>query len=240
MDSQTINQSAELLLEAVKKRIEIAAQACGRNAADIKLIAVSKNKTSADIREFYKIGIRDFAENYVQEFISKKEELSDLTDICWHFIGHLQSNKCKLILDEIDLLHSLDRPTLAELLVRSRAKIGILAPMKILMQLEVDPTDPNKFGATPKEAPGLCRYLVSVKELQWAGFMGMGPAGKTADELKPLYDAFRLRCDSLWQQFSPNPTMAPEISLGMSGDLETAIAAGSTMVRIGSALFGAR
>jgi PLP dependent protein len=205
------------------------------------LIAVSKGHSSLAIRELYHLGVRHFAESYVQEFLKKFDELSDIRDISWHFVGVLQSNKAKKIISTRCLIHSLDRVSLFEALSKTaRPEL----PLQVLVQLQVDPLDLNKSGCTFEEARRLCSLLVKNPGFDWQGFMGIGPYGKPNEVLKSLYGEFAAQARELWEEFSlrdPSREMRPmKLSLGMSDDLETALQAGSTHLRIGTALFGER
>ena len=205
------------------------------------LIAVSKGHTCEAIRELYHLGVRHFAESYVQEYTKKVEELSDLSDISWHFVGALQSNKAKKVIPTRCLIHSLDRLSLFEALSKSaRPEL----PIQVLVQLQVDPLDRNKSGCTLEEARLLCSLLVKNPGFDWQVFMGIGPLGKSDDLLETMYLELADKARSLWEEFSlrdPSRELRPmKLSLGMSDDLEVALRAGSTHIRIGTALFGER
>ncbi|MBM3383317.1 MAG: YggS family pyridoxal phosphate-dependent enzyme [Betaproteobacteria bacterium] len=235
------NDTAISRLELVRSRISTAVFHRQDANSEITLIAVGKGHSSEKIRELYALGIRDFAENYAQEYFRKKTELSDLTDIRWHFIGHLQSNKAKKVAQTGCLIHGLDRSSLLEELIKSADPS---APTKILLQLQVDPTDTNKSGCSLAEAHELCAKISAAPGLLWEGFMGMGPADCPQDVLRMLYEKFMRNASQLWEKYSlrdPSRQLRPmKISLGMSDDLELAIRCGSNHIRIGSALFGAR
>lgn len=235
------NDTAVARLELVRSRIATAAFHRPQNGAEVTLIAVGKGHPSEKIRELYALGLRDFAENYAQEYFRKRNELSDLVDIRWHFIGHLQTNKAKKIIQTDCLIHGLDRMSLLdELLKGAQAS----APTRVLVQLQVDPNDANKSGCTLPQAHELCAKISESPGILWEGFMGMGPADCAPEALQRLYEKFMLDATELWEQHSlrdPSRQLRPmKISLGMSDDLEIAIRCGSNHVRIGSALFGAR
>lgn len=227
-----------------------------RNLADVNLLAVSKGQPLEALSALYVLGVRDFGENYVQECIAKAAEAPWSQNVHWHFIGHLQTNKVKVLLPCLSALHSLDRESLLDALEKHAAKAQ--RRIQVFVQLEVDPTDENKHGANDAEAEALCVRLArhhgeGKSPYDWVGFMGMGPADAPSETLRALYAAFVQKAQRLWhahhaQEHTRAQTRAqtqahsvgPQLSLGMSGDLTEAIAAGSTLVRIGTALFGPR
>lgn len=228
-------------LQALRLRIETARLHCNPASPKPVIIAVSKGHSTNAIRELYKFGIRNFAESYVQEYLKKHEELSDLSDIAWHFVGALQSNKAKKILNTHCLIHSLDRLSLFQALSKAAKPES---PVKVLVQLQVDPLDLNKSGCTFEDARELCSLLVKNPGFDWQGFMGIGPLGASTQELESLYNELADKARELWEEFSlrnPSRELRPmKLSLGMSDDLETALRVGSTHLRIGTALFGQR
>jgi pyridoxal phosphate enzyme (YggS family) len=228
-------------LARVRERIERAARASGRNADEITLLAVSKGHGSDAIRSAYRLGLRDFGESYVQEWQKKRDELADLADLRWHFVGHLQSNKARFLCQGVSCLQSLDRVSLLEVLERTRIReMGDAPKLSVLVEIQVDETDSGKTGAPVERVREICLALKSCETLRLGGFMGMGPLGKTDEELRILFEQFVRKSRAFWSECSPTPDAAPVLSLGMSDDLEVAIAAGSTLVRVGTALFGAR
>jgi pyridoxal phosphate enzyme (YggS family) len=240
----SIEESLESRYLALKQRIAGAAAACGRSLEDITLVAVSKGHDSNTIRAAYDLGQRDFGESYIQEWLTKRDALMDLTEIRWHFIGHLQSNKAKLLAEGCYCIQSIDRSTIAEILERrfTLAPKRGTTPLRALIQLQVDASDGNKFGLKAKEAERVCEIMTHMKEIEWSGFMGVGPAEKDPMELKALFDSFVAQCNHLWSTFHHNSgsSAQPVVSLGMTNDLEIAIASGSNMVRVGTSLFGER
>jgi pyridoxal phosphate enzyme (YggS family) len=207
----------------------------------VGLIAVSKGHPAAAIRSFYALGLRDFAENYAQELLAKADELQDLTDIRWHFIGKIQSNKAKKIAQVAQFIHGVDRlPLLSELAKGA----SVLHPLHVFLQIQVDEHDVNKSGCPYEQAQELCQALSQNPAIVWEGFMGMGPADASNDRLHFLYERFIQRAHQLWEKFAPrDPSRQArpmQVSLGMSEDLEIAIRCGATHIRIGSALFGPR
>lgn len=228
-------------LKSIQARVQAALHAPIKTTHEPVLIAVTKGHSCVAIRELYALGIRNFAESYVQEFVSKYEELRDLTDINWHFVGVLQSNKAKKILHTNCLIHSLDRLSLFQAIGKC---VSPEHPARVLVQLQVDPLDSNKSGCDLTEAKQLCAHLVSNPGFNWQGFMGIGPFGASADHLQGLYSEFARKAELLWEEFSlrhPSRELRQmTLSLGMSDDLESAIACGSTHIRIGTALLGPR
>lgn len=213
----------------VGARIREAAQASQRNFADIGLLAVSKTKPADAIRETHAAGLRDFGENYLQEALEKQAALSDLP-LIWHFIGPIQSNKTRPIAEHFDWVHSVDRLKIAQRLSDQRP--AHLAPLNICLQVNVSGED-SKSGCSPEELPELAQAITALPNLKLRGLMAIP---EPTDDVAAQHAAFaRLRQlrDDLGLQLDT-------LSMGMSHDLEAAIAEGATWVRIGTALFGAR
>jgi PLP dependent protein len=219
-------------LQGVNARISTAASQCGRHARDIVLVAVSKTHPAALIRAAHAAGQRDFGENYVQEALDKIDALGDL-DLVWHFIGPIQSNKTRPIAERFDWVHSVDREKIAARLSSQRpASRGLL---NVCIQVNVS-GEASKSGCAPDEALALARAVAAMPNLRLRGLMAVpeptdDPAIQRArfDHLARLRDA--IAADGI---------AVDTLSMGMSDDLEAAIAAGSTMVRIGTAIFGPR
>ena len=213
----------------VGARIREAAQASQHNLADIGLLAVSKTNPAAAIREAYAAGLRDFGENYLQEALGKQVELNDLP-LIWHFIGPIQSNKTRPIAEHFDWVHSVDRLKIAQRLSEQRP--AHLPPLNICLQVNVSAED-SKSGCSPETLPELAKAVAALPNLRLRGLMAIPePTDDVAAQhaafahLRQLRDDLALNLDTL--------------SMGMSHDLEAAIAEGATWVRIGTALFGAR
>ncbi|WEL55279.1 YggS family pyridoxal phosphate-dependent enzyme [Pseudomonas kermanshahensis] len=216
-------------LSALAARIASAAQAAGRDPASIQLLAVSKTKPASAIREIYAAGVRDVGENYLQEALTKQEALRDLP-LIWHFIGPIQSNKTKAIAEHFDWVHSVDRLKIAQRLSEQRP--AALAPLNICLQVNVSGED-SKSGCAPSDLPALAEAVAKLPNLRLRGLMAIPEPtdDRAAQEaafasLRTLQQRLGLGLDTL--------------SMGMSHDLEAAIAQGATWVRIGTALFGAR
>jgi hypothetical protein len=213
----------------VGARIREAAQASQRDYAAIGLLAVSKTKPAEAIRQAYAAGLRDFGENYLQEALEKQAELNDLP-LIWHFIGPIQSNKTRAIAEHFAWVHSVDRLKVAERLSAQRPPH--LPPLNICLQVNVS-FEPSKAGCTPEQLPALAQAVAQLPKLKLRGLMSIpepteDPIAQHAAfaRLRELRDGLGLDLDTL--------------SMGMSHDLEAAIAEGATWVRIGTALFGAR
>lgn len=211
-------------LEAVRQRIRRAAQAAGRDPAGIGLLAVSKRHSVAAIRAAQAAGQRAFGENYLQEALDKMDALAGL-DCEWHFIGRLQSNKTRPVAERFDWVHTVDRAKLAQRLNDQRP--ADLAPLNLCIQVNID-DDPAKGGCTPGATAGLARAIRELPRLRLRGLMCIPRADTDPTAAFAALAALgrELGVDTL--------------SMGMSGDLEAAITAGSTLVRVGTAIFGPR
>jgi pyridoxal phosphate enzyme (YggS family) len=221
-------------LSAVRERIAQACAAAGRDPAGVALLAVSKTQPAALVRAAHAAGQRDFGENRVQELVAKAAELRGHADLRWHLIGSLQTNKAKDLLrvQGLTLVHSLDRERLADELQRQLQA----AETELRVLLQIHATDePQKHGCPPADAAALLAHVQrSCPRLRVEGLMAMGPA---AGDPEPAFAAVAALRESL-RKSSGLPL--PVLSLGMTGDLEAAIAHGSTLVRVGTGVFGAR
>ncbi|XID75452.1 YggS family pyridoxal phosphate-dependent enzyme [Alkanindiges sp. WGS2144] len=209
------------------------ASACEKNARkfeQVQLLAVSKTQPAAILREMYAAGQRAFGENYLQEALAKQNALGDL-DIEWHFIGHVQRNKTKAIAAHFDWVHGVDRLIIAERLSVQRPED--FPPLNICIQVNIDGQD-SKDGCAPSEVPELVRQISQLANIRLRGLMVIPKPDNTAafTEARNLFEQVKNK--------HAQPDEWDTLSMGMSGDLEAAIAAGSTMVRVGTALFGAR
>jgi pyridoxal phosphate enzyme (YggS family) len=219
-------------LGAVRRRIDEAARAAGRDPATVKLVAVSKTKSAEAIREAYAAGQRAFGENYAQELESKAKLLADLVDIEWHFIGHLQSNKAKLIAEAASVMHTVDSAMLARVLGR-RVTTEERAPLPVLIEVNVS-GEPQKHGTRASEISEVMEAIAAEPGLTLRGLMTVPPAGDLELAKKAFETLASLRA------LHGGVASLPELSMGMSSDLEVAVACGATLVRVGSAIFGAR
>ncbi|MEW5715851.1 YggS family pyridoxal phosphate-dependent enzyme [Pseudomonas sp. SB113] len=213
----------------VSQRIRAAADAVQRDANSIHLLAVSKTKPAQAVREAYAAGMRDFGENYLQEALGKQAELTDLP-LSWHFIGPIQSNKTRAIAENFAWVHSVDRLKIAQRLSEQRP--AELPPLNICIQVNVS-GEASKSGCTPADLPALANAISALPRLRLRGLMAI----PEPTEDRPEQDAAFARVRDLQNSLNlPLDTL----SMGMSHDLESAIAQGATWVRIGTALFGAR
>ena len=211
------------LIHAVLERMADAARRAGRDPAELTLVAVSKTRPAADLQALIGCGQRHFGENYVQEALAKLDDLQDLRgQLVWHFIGPLQSNKSRLVAEAFDWVHSVDSLKLARRLAEQRP--ASLPPLQVCLQVNIS-GEASKSGVAPDELPRLADAVRELPRLQLRGLMSIpapsdtGAHTRLAALLQPGMDA---------------------LSMGMSNDLEAAIAAGATYVRIGTAVFGAR
>ncbi|EJM71755.1 YggS family pyridoxal phosphate-dependent enzyme [Pseudomonas sp. GM55] len=219
---------ADNILE-VSSRIHAATLAANRAENSVQLLAVSKTKPAQDLREAYAAGLRDFGENYLQEALGKQLELADLP-LIWHFIGPIQSNKTRAIAEHFDWVHSVDRLKIAQRLSEQRP--ADLPPLNICIQVNVS-GEASKSGCTPADLPALANAINALPRLKLRGLMAI----PEPTEDRAAQDAAFAAVQSL--QASLNLPL-DTLSMGMSHDLESAIAQGATWVRIGTALFGAR
>ncbi len=203
---------------------------------NVKLIAITKQVGIEPMREAYKTGVKDFGENRLQEALTKQEELEDLTDITWHFIGHIQKNKAKKIIESFDWIHSVDSLALARRLNRLAGELN-LNP-KVFLQVKMLP-DPNKYGWKVMELLEDLAELNQYESLKIQGLMTILPWGLSPQAtLKAFQDTKKLAMEIKQKDYS-NLKM-DELSMGMSGDYPQAIAAGATMIRLGRTIFGER
>ena len=222
-------------LERVKERIARVAEACGRPADSVRLVAVSKTMPVEVVREAIEAGVTDLGENYIQEAREKFNTLANLP-VAWHFIGHLQSNKAKYAVRMFDLIHSVDSLKLATALDRYAEKIDRVQP--ILIQVNVARED-SKSGIYAEEALPLVKAVAGMKNISLRGLMTIPPYFNAPEKVRPFFAALRELRDRIRKEGIANIEMN-ELSMGMTGDFEAAIEEGATMVRIGTAIFGER
>ena len=214
-------------LEVTRRRIAHACDAVGRDHDEVTLVVVTKYFPASDVRLLHELGVRDVGENRHPEARDKKAECADL-DLTWHFIGSLQSNKAGAVAAYADVIHSVDRAKLLDPLREAGRALDVL----IQVDLDPDPK-PGRGGATPAEVSTLAEQVLAVDALRLRGVMsvaplGLDPAAAFAKLAEVASDVRRLAPQATW------------VSAGMSGDLEHAIAAGATHVRVGSAVLGSR
>lgn len=225
--------SSAARLTAVRGRIDAAAKAAGREPGAVGLLAVSKLHPAAAVRDLAAAGQQAFGESRERDLRAKRTELADLPGLAWHFIGRLQSNKAKAVARESDLVHSLDRAALVAPLARGAADRD--RPLPVLLQVSLDPRpgDGGRGGAAPGDLDRLANLVAAEPTLELAGLMAVADPGSPA---RPQFD----RLVGLAADLRQGHPGAREISAGMSGDLDDAVAAGATLVRVGTALFGPR
>ncbi len=220
-------------LEIINEKIEKAAQRSGMKFSDIKLLGVSKQVESDRIKEAIKCGHLSFGENYVQEFLSKYEILSENRDVDWHFIGHLQKNKVKYIIDKVSLIHSVDTISLAEEINKRAEKLGLKIPILIEINLG---EEISKSGIEVSELSNFLEQLSTFNNVNVSGLMALPPFCENPEDSRKYFIKLRELRDS----FNSSYNNFKELSMGMSSDYEVAIEEGATIVRVGTAIFGER
>ena len=220
----------------IKNEIKKIAKECGRDPNTIQLIAVSKTKPVEQITEAINAGQLAFGENYVQEGIEKIQYLEKHmpnNDLIWHFIGPLQSNKSKLVAEHFDWMHTIDRFKIAQRLSDQRP--NHMAKLNVLIQVNIS-QEASKSGVKPKEVTDLVKQIVALPNLNLRGLMAIPEIENDYDKQINVFTKMQQLLHSLQKDYPFMDTL----SMGMSGDMPAAINAGSTMVRIGTAIFGAR
>ncbi|MCC2618025.1 YggS family pyridoxal phosphate-dependent enzyme [Aestuariibacter halophilus] len=226
-------------METIAERLKSALLSLQQSAVDahrapnsVQLLAVSKTKPVSDIVLAYEAGQRKFGENYVQEGVEKVQQLQDFKDIEWHFIGPLQSNKTRLVAEHFDWVQSIDRVKIARRLSEQRSPFK---PLNVLIQVNINDED-SKSGVAPTEIAALAADIDALPNLILRGLMTIPAAAQSEQQLQQSFA-------HMHQAFTDLKASYPQVdtlSMGMSGDMEQAIKAGSTMVRLGTALFGPR
>ena len=225
-----IDHAIKERLTIVQARIGAAAYKVGRESSSIRLVLASKTQPSETVRAAYEAGARDFGENYVQEGIAKRDELADLTEIRWHLIGHLQTNKAKSAANAFALIHSVDSSRLAESLARAQPSPRIHALIEVNLGGEA-----SKSGVAPDAVAAILD--AARDKIQFDGLMTIPPPAPRAEAARPYFARLRELRDSLAIQ---SGLALSELSMGMTDDFEIAIEEGATIVRIGRAVFGER
>jgi hypothetical protein len=219
-------------LAAIRAVIRSAASRADRDPDRIRLVAVSKTRSAAEIRDAADAGQIDFGENYPQELAAKREALADLPHLRWHLIGHLQRNKVKLAVPGIHLLHTIDSVRLAETLDRHLEPLGTV--QDVLIQVNIG-LEPQKSGIDPGEAPALVAAVRALPRLRLRGLMVIPPFDPDPEVSRPYFSGLRELAERL--DLGPD---ASELSMGMSDSLVAAVEEGATLVRVGTAIFGDR
>ena len=219
-------------LQFIWLRIRRACEDAGRDPASVRLLAVSKTFPAQAVAQAHAAGQIDFGENYIQEGVEKIQALAHLP-LVWHCIGPIQSNKTRLVAEHFDWVHSVDRLKIAQRLSEQRP--AVLGPLQVCIQVNVD-GGPTKAGVPPEQAGELARQIATLPGLRLRGIMSIPePVPDFASALE-----VHQRSHALYESLKAQGFDLDTLSLGMSADLEAAIQAGSTMVRVGSAIFGAR
>jgi len=223
-----MSQEIASAIERVQERIERACEGAGRDPGSVQLVAVSKGHPEEVIRTAYAAGMRVFGENYAQELAAKASALSDLRDIRWRFIGHLQRNKIKLIEGAQATVDTVDSARLAQALSTRAGASG--TDLEVLLQVNVG-GEAQKSGCTPDEVPALVEAVRALPNISLRGLMTVAPHLDEVEATRPFFAALRGLAEA---------NGLPELSMGMTHDLEQAVAEGATMLRIGTAIFGPR
>jgi len=222
-------------LAGIRARIAAAARSAGRDPSSIRLVAVSKTFPIEAIREAYAAGQREFGENRVQEALQKIASGTDL-DIRWHLLGHLQTNKVRKAAPAFSTIHSVDGVELLQKIDAAAADEGRTPELLIQVDLAGEAT---KFGVPPSDVPQLFDAAARCRAARVTGLMTLPPVPESPEDARPWFRRLRELRDE-WRAAGVAPSMLAELSIGMSGDFEVGIEEGSTMVRIGTAIFGTR
>ena len=201
---------------------------------NVELIAITKQVAVERMREAYIAGVRNFGENRLQEALSKQQQLQDLSDINWHFIGHIQKNKAKKIIENFSWIHSVDSLSLAQRLNRLAGELNLMP--KVFLQVKVVP-DPNKYGWEVTRLLQDLEQLDQLNQLNYQGLMTILPLGLSPEDALVAFQKTQKLATSIEQKSYSNLTMK-ELSMGMSGDYRLAIQAGATKIRLGRTIFG--
>lgn len=220
-------------LARVKQDIEQLEQQYHRVYGSVRLLAVSKTKPIEALEEAYSAGQRLFGENYVQEAVEKHQQLAHLTDIEWHFIGPIQSNKSRQIAETMAWVHTIDREKIARRLSEQRPED--MAPLNVLIQVNIS-GESSKSGISLDELPAMVELIAALPNLRLRGLMAIPAPQENEAAQRQVYEPLTVA----FQKMAADNADVDTLSIGMSGDLSAAIASGSTMVRVGTAIFGAR
>ena len=221
-------------LNEVHKKIEQACKRSGRDLSEVTLICVSKTKPIEMLKEAFLAGEHEFGENKVQEIVEKKPQLDE--NARFHMIGHLQTNKVKQVIDKVVLIHSVDSKHLADEINKEAAKKGII--VNILIEVNVANED-TKYGVSEEETEELVRYCAVLSNVKVCGLMTIAPFVNNPEDNRLVFRKIKNLCVDLTSKNIDNINMSI-ISMGMTGDYEVAIEEGSTMVRVGTGIFGSR
>lgn len=217
---------------SIRERIVAAAHRAGRDPSSIQLVAVSKTHSAESIQAAYAAGVRDFGENYAQEYTEKQKSLAHLNEIRWHFIGHLQTNKVRFVASTASLIHCVDSPKLVHEF--SRRAVERSSPLPVLIEVNLG-RESTKSGIEPAQLESMIECIELEKTLDLKGLMAIPPPQDRAEDSRPFHRELRRLRDMYGGQ-----SRLPVLSMGMTNDFEVAIEEGSTLVRIGTAIFGNR
>jgi len=221
-------------LELVRSQIEAACARVGRSVNEVTLVGASKTVPAARLEEFYGAGLRDFGENYIQEGIEKvRYGRESGWDATWHFIGALQSNKAREAVTHFDLIHSVDRVSLAKELDKEARRVEKV--QRVLIQVNIGGEE-SKAGCAPENLSALLDEVSKFQNLRVEGLMSLPPLRENPEDSRPFHQQLRVLRDSLASNLLP----LASLSMGMSRDFEVAIEEGAEFVRVGSAIFGTR
>ena len=233
-NSSSTPESVQTAITQTLAQLRLFEERHGRTPSSVSLLAVSKTKPVSLIEAALATGQRDFGENYLDEALEKIKALADKPHPCiWHFIGQIQSNKTSLIASHFDWVHGVDREKIATRLAAQRPEH--LAPLNCCIQLNID-QETSKAGVLPDQLPTLCRHIMALPQLRLRGLMCIPAPREDFEQQRAIFREINLQLNHLQTEYPQLDTL----SMGMSGDTEAAVAEGSTMVRIGTALFGAR
>ena len=222
-------------IEEINRRIDDAKNRYGRSGDSIKLVAVSKKMSKDRVEKAIKSGATDLGENYIQEALEKIEALKEY-DVSWHFIGHLQSNKAKYAVKVFDLIHTVDSVKLAKEINKQAKKIDKI--QNILIQVNIS-EESSKSGVSAEDAINLVKDVSCFENVSIKGLMGMPPFYDNPEKAKPYFALMGEIKEQIESRNIKGVSM-DELSMGMTGDFEVAIEEGSTLIRIGTAIFGER
>lgn len=223
-------------INRISERIEKAAKKVGRASSDITLLAVSKGHPASAVKTAYQYGLKHFGESYLQEALQKLDDLASFTDITWHFVGPLQSNKTRKVAQRFDWVHSIDRVKVAQRLNEQRP--ADKAPLNVCLQVNID-NETSKAGVVIDELPHLAAAVAKLPNLKLRGLMVIP---KATENITQQRLAFSRTAEILQELKQRDPELAAmdTLSMGMSGDMEAAIIEGATIVRVGTGIFGRR
>jgi len=237
-----VSEDVPQALARVRARVDAAARAAGRDPAQIAVLLAVKTVTADRVREAIAAGYPLLGQNRAQELTAIEPDLVDLAHRT-HFIGHLQSNKVNAVLRWVDCVQSVDTAALAERLHRARVRLaesdGAQSPLEVMIQVNTS-GEHSKYGTTPQDALDLAASIGALPRLRLTGFMTIGANSTDTGRIRASYERLAEVREEVLASDAVGTDQAHELSMGMSGDLEIAIAAGATMVRVGSAVFGSR